>query len=499
MVNLDPDALYANNLSPHRTSQRARRRPTSSSRRARRRSATASTASQLNSSPTDGRATSTGCRCEVVDGTPVLLGDVAPVTNTHQVADQRRARRRRPRHLSHDHQARRRVDARRRRPREGGASRHPGDGAEGARRRAHLRPVDVRARRARGTSCARRSTAAVLVALMVLVFLGSARSMLIVIISIPLSILTAIVGAQALRADDQHHDARRARARGRHAGRRRHGRGREHPPQPRDGQAAADARSSTAPRRSRCRPSSARSRSASSSFPVVLLSGVAKFLFTPLALAVVFAMLTSYLLSRTLVPTMARYLLPEAHEEPTRRRSLWRRFLARLRSALRAPARALPRARSGRSSRTARFALAVRRARHRRVVRPRCSVVGEDFFPTRRRRHDEAARPCPDRHPHRADRAHRRRRRARRSATIVPGRRARPASATTSARRSRTISPSTRPTASARRTPTSSSSSSRSIGRPPSYQDAHPRARSRHAISRHARSTSRRPTSSARC
>src|SRR5271156_2115370 len=50
-------------------------------------------------------------------------------------------------------------------------------------------------------------------------------------------------------------------------------------------------------------------------FPVVLLTGVAKFLFPPLALSVVFAMLTSYLLSRTLVPTMARLLLPEDHEE----------------------------------------------------------------------------------------------------------------------------------------------------------------------------------------
>jgi len=50
-------------------------------------------------------------------------------------------------------------------------------------------------------------------------------------------------------------------------------------------------------------------------FPVVLLTGVARFLFAPLALAVVFAMLTSYLLSRTLVPTMASYLLPEKHQE----------------------------------------------------------------------------------------------------------------------------------------------------------------------------------------
>jgi multidrug efflux pump subunit AcrB len=45
--------------------------------------------------------------------------------------------------------------------------------------------------------------------------------------------------------------------------------------------------------------------------PVLMLKGVSKFLFTPLALAVVFAMLTSYLLSRTLVATMAINLLPE--------------------------------------------------------------------------------------------------------------------------------------------------------------------------------------------
>ena len=43
--------------------------------------------------------------------------------------------------------------------------------------------------------------------------------------------------------------------------------------------------------------------------PVLLLTGTAKYLFTPLAMAVVFAMLASYLLSRTLVPTMAHYLL----------------------------------------------------------------------------------------------------------------------------------------------------------------------------------------------
>lgn len=43
--------------------------------------------------------------------------------------------------------------------------------------------------------------------------------------------------------------------------------------------------------------------------PMFLLGGVAKFLFVPLAEAVVFAMLASYLLSRTLVPTLAMWLL----------------------------------------------------------------------------------------------------------------------------------------------------------------------------------------------
>ena len=44
--------------------------------------------------------------------------------------------------------------------------------------------------------------------------------------------------------------------------------------------------------------------------PVFFLTGPAAYLFAPMALAVVFAMLASYLLSRTLVPTMVFYLLP---------------------------------------------------------------------------------------------------------------------------------------------------------------------------------------------
>jgi multidrug efflux pump subunit AcrB len=47
--------------------------------------------------------------------------------------------------------------------------------------------------------------------------------------------------------------------------------------------------------------------------PMFFLSGVSRYLFVPLAEAVVFAMLASYILSRTLVPTLAMYLL-KAHD-----------------------------------------------------------------------------------------------------------------------------------------------------------------------------------------
>jgi CzcA family heavy metal efflux pump len=53
--------------------------------------------------------------------------------------------------------------------------------------------------------------------------------------------------------------------------------------------------------------------------PMFLLGGVARYLFVPLAEAVVFAMIASYVLSRTLVPTLAMYLLrAKPHGAPTR-------------------------------------------------------------------------------------------------------------------------------------------------------------------------------------
>jgi multidrug efflux pump subunit AcrB len=55
--------------------------------------------------------------------------------------------------------------------------------------------------------------------------------------------------------------------------------------------------------------------------PMFLLSGVARYLFVPLAESVVFAMLASYLLSRTVVPTMAMYLLVEHDDAQTAKRA----------------------------------------------------------------------------------------------------------------------------------------------------------------------------------
>jgi multidrug efflux pump subunit AcrB len=67
--------------------------------------------------------------------------------------------------------------------------------------------------------------------------------------------------------------------------------------------------------------------------PMFLLSGVARYLFVPMAEAVVFAMLASYLLSRTVVPTMARYLLKEHDDAEVQRKHSSRNPLVRFQLA----------------------------------------------------------------------------------------------------------------------------------------------------------------------
>jgi len=63
--------------------------------------------------------------------------------------------------------------------------------------------------------------------------------------------------------------------------------------------------------------------------PMFFLSGVARFLFVPLAEAVVFAMVASYFLSRTLVPTLVMLLMSRAPPHDPERRSVLQRVSRR--------------------------------------------------------------------------------------------------------------------------------------------------------------------------
>jgi CzcA family heavy metal efflux pump len=154
------------------------------------------------------------------------------------------------------------------------------------------------------------SIAAGLTALMILLFLGSWRSTLIVCVSIPLSILTSVcilaalgetinvmtLGGLALAVGILVDDAT-VEIENTHRNLATPGNPLVHAILDSASQVAAPALVSTL---SICIVF----------LPVVLLTGAAKYLFTPLAMAVVFAMLASYFLSRTLVPTMMHFLLP---------------------------------------------------------------------------------------------------------------------------------------------------------------------------------------------
>ncbi len=161
--------------------------------------------------------------------------------------------------------------------------------------------------------------ASILVSLMILVFLGSFRSMIIVVISIPLAILTSIVGlfltghsinimtlgglalAVGMLVDDATVEVENIH-RNRKLGK------------PLTVAILDGARQVAVP------AIVATLAVCVVFFPVVLLYGPAKYLFTPLALAVVIAMIASYVLSRTLVPTLARMLMSGEPEETFEKR-----------------------------------------------------------------------------------------------------------------------------------------------------------------------------------
>ncbi len=67
--------------------------------------------------------------------------------------------------------------------------------------------------------------------------------------------------------------------------------------------------------------------------PMFFLTGVARFLFVPLAEAVVFAMLASYVLSRTLVPTMVMLLMTKSHEDTSGKPNLLKKVYTRFNAA----------------------------------------------------------------------------------------------------------------------------------------------------------------------
>ena len=120
--------------------------------------------------------------------------------------------------------------------------------------------------------------------------------------------------------------------------------------------------------------------------PVLLLTGPARFLFTPLSMAVVFAMLASYLLSRTLVPTMVHYLCAEeaeihskGEENVERSGVIWwvhRRFQRRFEQFREAYRNALEWSLAHRLLAGSLFVAFVAGSL------TLTSVVGEDFFPT---------------------------------------------------------------------------------------------------------------------
>ncbi len=133
---------------------------------------------------------------------------------------------------------------------------------------------------------------------------------------------------------------------------------------------------------------------------VVFLEGPAKFLFTPLGLAVVFAILASYALSRTLTPVTIGLLLGGGAS----RRDAWLgQLVCAVSPGLRAWIRALPpwlRARAHDAA-GAPINYPDRRRADTRARRRHVDACRSRFFPRDRRGTDQASRPRARRHAHR--------------------------------------------------------------------------------------------------
>ena len=137
--------------------------------------------------------------------------------------------------------------------------------------------------------------------------------------------------------------------------------------------------------------------------PMFGLGGVAGYLFRPLAEAVVFALIASYILSCTLVPTLANYLLRgQAHEADRRPQPQSAGAVpAGLRTPLRSHPQRLWRSTRPRVTQSRQADCRVRRLQPA-FVRA-CSVPGSGFLSKRRRRPDQDACAGADRHAHRGD------------------------------------------------------------------------------------------------
>ena len=115
--------------------------------------------------------------------------------------------------------------------------------------------------------------------------------------------------------------------------------------------------------------------------PMFFLTGVARFLFVPLAEAVSFAMLASYLLSRTLIPTLVMYIMRGHEHRAAGAKDLPRTLPARLRAAASKTSARGYQAAAGNHARTARVFVACLPALLRRCRWALLFFLGQDFFP----------------------------------------------------------------------------------------------------------------------